>query len=148
MIRPVAVTALLLWAIAAHAENPQPLIKGLTPVATVSGAEPLVATAPAPFDTLARSAILLDYATGAVLFEKNADASLPPASMSKMMSVYLAFDLIDSGQIKLADKVAVQPETWKKWNNQGSTMFLSPNQQVSIEDLLHGIITLSGNDAT
>ncbi len=146
MTKFILITIAAIVASTAQAQNPQPLLKGLAPTQP-SVSEPLVNVAPLPFDTLGKSAILIDNATGAVLFEKNADASLPPASMSKMMSVYLAFELIDSGQIKLTDKVTVQPETWKKWNNQGSTMFLSPNQQVPIEDLLHGIITLSGNDA-
>lgn len=145
---PLIALVVTLAAVApAYAENPQPLLKGLAAATPSATAEPLVAAPPAAFDTAARSAILVDFATGAVLFDKNSDVRLPPASMGKMMSVYLAFALIDSGQIKLTDKVTVLPETWKKWNNQGSTMFLSPNQQVSIEDLLHGIVTLSGNDA-
>ncbi len=66
-----------------------------------------------------------------------------------MMTVYVAFDLVKKGQLKLTDMVTVQPETWKKWHGPqaGSTMFLSPNQQVSVANLLAGIVTLSGNDA-
>jgi serine-type D-Ala-D-Ala carboxypeptidase (penicillin-binding protein 5/6) len=99
------------------------------------------------FETIARSAILIDATTGAVLYEKAADSSIPPASMSKMMTVYLAFEMIKSGQAKPTDMLTVSPETWKAWHSQGSTMFLSPGQQVSLDDLLHGIVTLSGNDA-
>jgi serine-type D-Ala-D-Ala carboxypeptidase (penicillin-binding protein 5/6) len=143
MIRALLPLALLAAPVA-MAQNPVPLLKSAT-IASVP--EPLMATPPQAFDTLARSAILIDANSGAVLFEKAADSSMPPASMSKMMTVYLVFDLLQSGQIKLSDKVTVLPETWRQWNNQGSTMFLSPDEQVSIEELLHGIITLSGNDA-
>lgn len=129
----------------AWAANPEPLLK------IDSAAQPLAPdetpSALAGFETLAKTAILIDGNSGNTLYEKAADERLPPASMGKMMTVYVAFDLLQSGQIKLTDEVTVQPETWKKWNNQGSTMFLSVNQKVKIEDLLHGIITLSGNDA-
>jgi serine-type D-Ala-D-Ala carboxypeptidase (penicillin-binding protein 5/6) len=101
------------------------------------------------FETKARSALLIDATTGAVLFEKSADASIPPASMSKMMTVYVAFDMLKRGQAKATDKLPVSAETWKKWHGPeaGSTMFLSVGEQVTIADLLHGIVTLSGNDA-
>ncbi len=128
----------------AYAQNPAPLLKQFQ---TGGASAPLIATPPVPFDTLARSAILVDAMSGATLYEKQADASMPPASMSKMMTVYMVFDLIKSGQVKLDNKITVLPETWTKWNNQGSTMFLSVNEQVTVEELLHGIITLSGNDA-
>lgn len=99
------------------------------------------------FETKARSALLIDATTGAVLFEKGADASIPPASMSKMMTVYLAFEMLAKGQAKATDKLPVSAETWKAWHSQGSTMFLGVGEAVPIEDLLHGIVTLSGNDA-
>lgn len=92
-------------------------------------------------------AYLVDMSSGSVLFEKNATKRIPPASMAKMMTVYVAFDLIDRGKLKPEQKFKVQPETWKKWNNTGSSMFLKPNEQVSVADLLHGVATLSGNDA-
>ncbi len=143
----VALTTLVLLAQLSEtvAQNPAPLLKQFQ-TGAATGA-PLVATAPVPFDTLARSAILVDAMSGATLYEKQADASMPPASMSKMMTVYMVFDLIKSGQVKLDNKITVLPETWTKWNNQGSTMFLSVNETVTVEQLLHGIITLSGNDA-
>src|SRR6476646_9638294 len=114
----------------------------------------LVATsvpAAAPqFDTTAKVAYLYDVNSGAVLFAKNADVRMPPASMAKMMTVDVAFELIDSGQLQLTKMCTVQPETWQKWHGPaaGSTMFLSANEQVSVENLLHGIVTLSGNDAS
>ncbi len=144
LLLSAATLALLALPALSFAQNPAPLLKQFQ---TGGAATPLIATPPQPFDTLARSAILVDAASGAVLYEKNADSSMPPASMSKMMTVYMVFDLIKSGQVKLTDKITVLPETWKAWNNQGSTMFLSVNEQVTVEELLHGIITLSGNDA-
>lgn len=99
------------------------------------------------FQTDAPIAYMTDLSSGAVLFEKNADKQIPPASMAKMMTVYVAFDLIQKGKLKLDDKFRVNEETWKKWNNQGSTMFLGVGDQVSVRELLHGIVTLSGNDA-
>ncbi|WP_323800563.1 D-alanyl-D-alanine carboxypeptidase family protein [Parasphingorhabdus sp.] len=106
----------------------------------------MVVAAPS-FETDAPIAYMTDLSSGAVLFEKNADKQIPPASMAKMMTVYVAFDLIQKGKLKLDDKFRVNEETWKKWNNQGSTMFLGVGDQVSVRELLHGIVTLSGNDA-
>src|SRR5690348_6405551 len=73
---------------------------------------------------------------------------MPPASMAKMMTTDVAFELIDKGQLPLSKMCTVRPETWQKWHAQGSTMFLSVNEQVSVENLLKGIVTLSGNDAS
>ena len=113
----------------------------LTPTAT--------AKAP-PFETPAKVAYLIDLSSGAVLLAKNADARMPPASMAKMMTTNVAFELIDRGELPLNKMCTVRPETWQKWHGPqaGSTMFLSPGEQVSVENLLHGIVTLSGNDAS
>jgi D-alanyl-D-alanine carboxypeptidase (penicillin-binding protein 5/6) len=113
----------------------------------------LAAAAPAAapqFDTPAKVAYLVDVNSGAVLFAKNADAHMPPASLAKMMTTEVAFELIDKGQLPLNKMCTVRPETWQKWHGPaaGSTMFLSPNEQVSVENLLKGIVTLSGNDAS
>ena len=103
-----------------------------------------------PFDTPAKTAFLIDLSSGAVLYAKNPDMRMPPASMAKMMTTNVAFSLIKSGDLKLDKMCTVRPETWQKWHGPqaGSTMFLSVNEQVSVENLLHGIITLSGNDAS
>jgi D-alanyl-D-alanine carboxypeptidase (penicillin-binding protein 5/6) len=109
------------------------------------------APAAAPqFDTPAKVAYLIDLSSGATLYAKDADARMPPASMAKMMTAEVAFELIDKGQLPLNKMCTVRPETWQKWHGPeaGSTMFLSPNEQVSVENLLHGIVTLSGNDAS
>ena len=124
------------------------------PVLIASAASILLATAAAAtapqFDTPAKYAFLIDLSSGAVLYDKNADARMPPASMAKMMTTDVAFELIDSKQLSLSKMCTVRPETWQKWHGPqaGSTMFLSANEQVSVENLLHGIVTLSGNDAS
>src|SRR4249919_731197 len=113
----------------------------------------LASAAPAkapPFDTPARVAYMIDLSSGAVLLTKNADVRMPPASMAKMMTTNVAFELIRKGDLKADKMCTVRPETWQKWHGPqaGSTMFLSPGEQVSVDELLKGIITLSGNDAS
>lgn len=110
---------------------------------------PVLAAAP-PFDTPAPVAFMKDLSSGAILFAKDADRRIPPASMAKMMTTHIAFDRIGSGDLSLEKMCQVRPETWERWHGPkaGSTMFLSPGQQVSVENLLHGIVTLSGNDAS
>jgi D-alanyl-D-alanine carboxypeptidase (penicillin-binding protein 5/6) len=105
--------------------------------------------APPPFDTPAPVAFMQDLSSGVILYAKDADRRMPPASMAKMMTVYVAFDMIARGELKLDQKFTVRPETWKRWHGPaaGSTMFLSAGEQVSVANLLYGIITLSGNDA-
>jgi D-alanyl-D-alanine carboxypeptidase (penicillin-binding protein 5/6) len=87
-------------------------------------AYPTTAQTP-PFDTPAPIAYLEDLSSGAVLYAKDADRRIPPASMAKMMTVYVAFDLIKQGKLKLTTADRSSPETWKKWHSQGSTMFLA-----------------------
>ena len=120
-----------------------------TSAASVLLASAAPAAAP-QFDTPAKVAYLYDVNSGAVLYAKNPDAHMPPASMAKMMTTEVAFELIDKGQLPLNKMCTVRPETWQKWHGSqaGSTMFLSPNEQVSVENLLKGIVTLSGNDAS
>ncbi|WP_150291315.1 D-alanyl-D-alanine carboxypeptidase family protein [Sphingobium estronivorans] len=110
--------------------------------------QPLVAAAP-PYTSEAPIAYMKDLSSGAVLFDQGGETRIPPASMAKMMTVHVAFRLIQKGDLKLDQKFTVRPETWQKWHGPqaGSTMFLSPGEQVSVENLLHGIVTLSGNDA-
>jgi serine-type D-Ala-D-Ala carboxypeptidase (penicillin-binding protein 5/6) len=109
---------------------------------------PVSAAAP-PFDTAAPVAYMVDLSSGAVLYAKDADRRMPPASMAKMMTVYVAFDMIQKGELKLDQMYEVRPKTWQKWHGPaaGSTMFLSSGEKVSVENLLKGIVTLSGNDA-
>ncbi|KQM41300.1 D-alanyl-D-alanine carboxypeptidase family protein [Sphingomonas sp. Leaf10] len=120
----------------------------LSSIAAIAIATPGIAAAP-PFDTPAPVAFMTDLSSGATLYAKDADRRMPPASMAKMMTAYVAFDLIKKGDLKLNDMATVSPETWRKWHGPqaGSTMFLSVNENVSVENLLYGIIVLSGNDA-
>src|SRR3954471_14329912 len=124
-----------------------------TVVLTTAAALLVASAAPAAapqFDTQAKVAYLIDLSSGAVLYAKNADVRMPPASMARMMTTDVAFELIDKGQLPLSKMCTVRPETWQKWHGPqaGSTMFLSANEQVSVENLLKGIVTLSGNDAS
>ena len=96
------------------------------------------------FETRARAAVIYDQSTSTVLMEKDADRLLPPASMSKLMTLYMAFDFIKSGQLRLDEKLPVSEHAASYG---GSTMFLDTTDRVSVEDLLMGIIVLSGNDA-
>lgn len=118
------------------------------PLAIVALAVPSMAAAP-QYTTEVPIGFLKDLSSGAVLFQRDPDRRMPPASMAKMMTVFVAFDLIKSGEIKLNQTFTVRPETWAKWHGPaaGSTMFLSANENVSVSDLLKGIVTLSGNDA-
>jgi D-alanyl-D-alanine carboxypeptidase (penicillin-binding protein 5/6) len=110
---------------------------------------PAGAAAPS-FETPATTAYMIDLSSGAVLYAKDADRRVPPASMAKMMTTHVAFDLIKRGELSPTKMCTVRPETWQRWHGPaaGSTMFLSPGEQVSVRNLLHGIVTLSGNDAT
>ncbi|MDQ8754801.1 D-alanyl-D-alanine carboxypeptidase family protein [Sphingosinicella sp. LHD-64] len=124
--------------------------KALLPLLFVSALSlPARAAAP-PFDTPAPIAYMVDLSSGAVLYAKDADRRIPPASMAKMMTTHVAFDLIQRGELDPDGMCTVRPETWQRWHGPaaGSTMFLSPGEQVSVRNLLHGIVTLSGNDAT
>ncbi len=109
----------------------------------------LMAGAASAFETTARNAVLMDYDTGAYLYEKAADESVPPASMSKLMTLYVIFDKLRNGTLSLDDKFTVSENAWRKGGaaSGGSTMFLKIGEEVSLEDLLQGIIVQSGNDA-
>jgi D-alanyl-D-alanine carboxypeptidase (penicillin-binding protein 5/6) len=117
--------------------------------AAIALTTPTIAAAP-PFETPAPIAFMKDLSSDTVLYAKNPDQRIPPASLAKMMTVYLTFDLIKQGRVKLDQMITVRPATWEKWHGPkaGSTMFLSPGEQVSVRNLLHGIVTLSGNDAS
>lgn len=105
---------------------------------------PLTALAQA-FETRATAAYVLDQGTGTVLLAKEANTPLPPASMSKLMTVYMAFEAIVDGRLRIDEKLLVSQHAM---NYGGSTMFLKAGERVSVEDLLRGVIVLSGNDAS
>lgn len=103
-----------------------------------------VALPASAFDTRATSAIVIDQKTGTVLLAKNADTPLPPASMSKLMTLYMAFEAVRDGRLNLDERLQVSEHAMSFG---GSTMFLDTTDRVRVEDLLRGIIVLSGNDA-
>ena len=100
---------------------------------------------PSPPTIAASSHILQDYNTGKVLAENNADAKLAPASLTKILTVYVVFKEIKNGHLHLDDKVTISQNAWK---TSGSKMFVQVNDQVKVEDLLKGVIIQSGNDAS
>jgi len=120
--------------------------KGLLPAALIMLLPnfQIAAAAGLEIETVAREAILLDAETGAVLFEKNADVPMPPASMSKLMTIAMVFDRLAEGTLKMEDTFLVSENAWR---TQGSKMFVVLGDRVNVSDLLHGIIVQSGNDA-
>lgn len=98
----------------------------------------------AAFETKATAAYVLDQTTGTVLLAKDADTPLPPASMSKLMTLYMAFEAVATGRLELDQQLPVSADAAAYG---GSTMFLQEGERVSVEDLIRGIIVLSGNDA-
>jgi len=101
----------------------------------------------AAFDVKARTAILQDYFSGEILYEKDADKSIYPASMTKIMTAIIAFDLIKSGDLDLNEKFLISENAWRLSSAGYSSMFIMVGDSVSVEDLLKGIIIASGNDA-
>ena len=101
----------------------------------------------ANLDVKARTAILQDYYSGEILFEKEPDISIYPASMTKIMTSIIAFDLIKSGDLKLNEKFIISERAWRLSTSGYSSMFIMVGDEVSVENLLRGIIVASGNDA-
>ena len=123
-----------------------------TPV-TLQNAQPAPASTPVPQVAMpvpgapvlsARSYVLLDANTGQIIVQKNADEPVPPASITKLMTSYLVFSALKSGNIHMDDMVTISK---KAWEMQGSKMFVEVGKQVSVENLLRGMIVQSGNDA-
>jgi D-alanyl-D-alanine carboxypeptidase (penicillin-binding protein 5/6) len=95
-----------------------------------------------------RSAVLIDATTGAILYEKDADAVIPPASLTKLMTMHVVLEEVAAGRISLDDKVALPRETWATNQPWGSSlMFLAPGQTVTLREILLGMAVSSGNDA-
>jgi len=110
----------------------------------------LVSVQPArALDTPASHVYLVDTTTNAVLMNKNGDAPMAPASMSKLMTLFMVFERLQDGRLSLDDKFYVSENAWRKGGAKtgGSTMFLEPSMRVRVEDLIRGIIVQSGNDA-
>ncbi len=115
--------------------------------AAIPPVPPAPALRPAPAAPLlpARAYILLDFHSGKVLAEKKADERMEPASLTKLLTAYTVFQALASGKIKLSDQVTISEKAWK---SEGSRMFVQVGTQVSVDDLLKGMIVQSGNDAT
>jgi len=103
------------------------------------------AQVPAPPEIAARNYMLLDVTSGQVLAQKDIDAQIEPASLTKLMSAYLVFDALRAKKLTLDQKLPVSERAWK---TPGSRMFIDPKMQVPVEDLIKGLIVQSGNDAT
>jgi D-alanyl-D-alanine carboxypeptidase (penicillin-binding protein 5/6) len=101
------------------------------------------------FDTKAKFALLMDYESGTLLFHKNADEPMEPASMAKLMTVAVVFDEIRRGRLTLSDEFFISEHAWRDGGaaSGGSTMFAELNSKVSVENLLRSVIIQSGNDA-
>jgi D-alanyl-D-alanine carboxypeptidase (penicillin-binding protein 5/6) len=96
----------------------------------------------------AQSAVLMDGLTGQVLYEQNPNLRIPPASFVKVMTLYLVYDAIRAGQVKMDDLVTVSETAWRRaWKTEGSKMFIKVGERVKVEDLMKGVAIASGNDA-
>lgn len=102
------------------------------------------------FETRAQYALLMDYESGTVLFQKNADEKMEPASMAKLMTIDIVFSMLKSGQLKLTDEFFISEHAWRTGgaSSGGSTMFAKLNSKVPVEDLVRSLVIQSGNDAS
>ncbi|MBL9066448.1 MAG: D-alanyl-D-alanine carboxypeptidase [Sphingopyxis sp.] len=126
------------------------LLASATPAVAADGSQPKSAAATRPaYTTQAPIVMLKDLDSGEILFSRGAEKRFAPASMAKVMTAYVVLDLIKKGELTRDKQFTVSEATWKKWrgSNGGSTMFLRPGEKVSVDDLLKGLITVSGNDA-
>ncbi len=117
----------------------QTLAAAVLAIFSCLGAASAEVTTPAPF------AVIMDYETGAVLFEKDADRPVGPSSMSKLMTIAIAFEKLKNGELKLTDEFSVSEKAWSE--KEGSSMWVRVDTKIPLIDLLRGIIVVSGNDA-
>jgi len=111
------------------------------------GAALLLSPAAHAIETTAKQALVVDFETGSVLYDKNADEPVHPASMTKLMTLYILFDQLKQGKLKLDDTYTVSQTAWARGESDESNMFLPLGSTVRIEDLIRGIAIQSGNDA-
>ncbi len=113
-------------------------------------AAPTASLAQAAFDTPATHAVIMDYETGMVLFSKDGEAPMPPSSMSKIMTVLMVLEALERGDITLDTVMTTSEHAWRTggFASGSSTMCLDPGEQVTVSELLRGVIVLSGNDAS
>jgi D-alanyl-D-alanine carboxypeptidase (penicillin-binding protein 5/6) len=120
------------------------LVIAISSFSLLHAAAALAPPAAPSFQVSARSALLINGLTGKIVFEQNADDKIPPASLIKIMTLYLIYDAIDSGNAKTTDMVTISQRAWKFG---GSQMYLEVNMQVPLADIIKGIAVVSGNDA-
>ncbi len=133
------VTHLLRWSLAAT------LLAGLAGTATAQAAAPGGAI---PSQDDAPIALLLDMTSGQTLFARNVNRRFAPASITKVMTTYVAFENLKAGKLKLDRVIQIRPDTFREWSGVGSTMYLPNDARLTVDQLLHGITTVSGNDAS
>lgn len=119
------------------------------PAAWAADPPPKSAPARAPYSTEAPIVMLKDLDSGEILFARGSDKRFAPASMTKVMTAYVVLDLIKRGRLSRDKLFTVEEATWKKWSarSRSSSMFLRAGEKISVDDLLKGLITVSGNDA-
>lgn len=142
----VAAAATLAMSSTAVAEDPAPM-PATAPSSTLPSAPP---SSVLDVNSIAQYAVIMDYDSGVVLYSKDGDNQMAPASMAKLMTVALLFHKLKHGELKLDDTFTVSEQAWKlsvAGKNESSKMFLSIGSQVRVEDLLRGIVIQSGNDA-
>lgn len=117
--------------------------------ASAPAAETSAAAEPQPpIVTIAKEAIIVDANTGVVLLDKHAGDRMPTSSMSKLMTMYMVFEALKNGQLKLGDELLVSERAWKNSMDEGSRMYIQVGTKVKVEDLVRGVIVQSGNDAS
>lgn len=124
-------------------------VKKILHILAITLAMTVPALAQAEFDTQAKFAILMDHDSGTVIFQKDADLPMEPASMAKLMTIAVVFNEIRSGRLSMTDQFFVSEHAWRTGgaSSGGSTMFADLNSQISVEDLVRSVIIQSGNDA-
>jgi D-alanyl-D-alanine carboxypeptidase (penicillin-binding protein 5/6) len=124
-------------------------VKLIAPIVAILLALTAPAFAQATFDTKARFAILMDEESGTVIFQKDADLPMEPASMAKLMTIAVVFNEVRSGRVKMSDEFFVSEHAWRTGGaaSGGSTMFAELNSKISVENLIRSVIIQSGNDA-
>lgn len=142
-------TAALAPAVALAQTTKKPPARPAVPARPRKPAEAVATGSPAqtpfgPVDTAAKFAVIIDHTTGATLLDKDADTSMVPSSMTKLMTAYIVYGMLKSGRLKLDQEL---PVSEKAWRMQGSKMFVGIGTQVKVEDLIRGMIVQSGNDA-
>jgi serine-type D-Ala-D-Ala carboxypeptidase (penicillin-binding protein 5/6) len=123
--------------------------RGIVSAAAAIGVGTAMSASAQMIDTPAEFAVIMDHETGQILYSKRGDELMTPASMTKMMTAFVVFELIERGEISLTDKFTVSEDAWRRggFPSGTSTMGLKPKDTPTVEELLHGVITMSGNDA-